>query len=121
MYLYRRVFYTMAIDIMKLFLSELVGTFFFLSVILITIDTTKKGYFKGDAWLKIAFALGAAVALTGNISGGNLNPAVSLMLYLNGELTLENLGVYVVAQLIGATLSVVFFKFFQEELQELPA
>jgi hypothetical protein len=43
------------------------------------------------------------------------------MLYLNGELSLENLGVYVVAQLIGATLSVVFFKFFQEDLQELPS
>ena len=110
----------MGADIMKIFLAELVGTFFFLSVILITIDTTKKGYFKGDAWLKIAFALGAAIALVGNVSGGQLNPAVSCMLYLNGELSLENLGVYVVAQLIGATLSVVFFKFFQEELQELP-
>jgi aquaporin Z len=108
-------------DMIKLFVAELTGTFFFLSIILITIDTTKKGYFKGDAWLKIAFALGAAVALVGNISGGNLNPAVSIMLYLNGELTLENLGIYVVAQLIGAVLAVVFFKYFKEELTELPS
>ncbi len=107
-------------EMIKLFLAELVGTFVFLSAIIITIDTTKKGYFKGDAWLKIAFGLAAGIILVGNISGANLNPAVSMMLYLNDELTLEKLGIYVVAQLIGAVLAVSFFKFYKDELQEIP-
>jgi aquaporin Z len=108
-------------SMIKLFLAELVGTFVFLSIIIITIDTTKKGYFKGDAWWKIAIGLGAAIAMVGGISGGQLNPAVSFMLYLNEELSIDKLGVYIVAQLIGATLACVFFKFFKDELQELPA
>jgi glycerol uptake facilitator-like aquaporin len=108
-------------SMIKLFLGELIGTFFFIAIVIVTIDTKKKGYFSGLDWLKIAFGLAAAIILVGTITGANLNPAISCALYLNDELSLEKLGLYVVAQLLGATLSVVFFKFYQSELQDIPS
>ena len=108
-------------SMIKLFLAELVGTFFFISIVIVTIDTKKKGYFSGMDWLKIAFGLAAAIILVGTISGANLNPAISCGLYLNDELSLEKLGLYVVAQLLGSVLAVVFFKFYQSELQDIPS
>lgn len=105
-------------DMIKLFLAELLGTFFFLSVIIVTINNTKKDYFKGDSWIKVGLALAIAICLVGNISGANLNPAISIMLYLNDQLSLENLGIYVVAQILGAVLALAFFKYYKPELSD---
>jgi aquaporin Z len=110
-----------ATSMIKLFLAELIGTAIFLSSIIVTIETKKKGFYHTVDFLKIGLALSVAIILVGGVSGANLNPAVSLSLYLNDELSLEKLGVYIIAQLIGAVIAVIFYKFYQNELQDIPA
>ena len=112
---------TTSTSLIKLFLAEMIGTAVFISVVIVTIDTKKKGFFSGMDWLKIATGLAAAIILVGTVSGANLNPAISICLYLNDELSIEKLGVYVIAQILGAVLAFVFFKFYQNELQDIPA
>jgi len=78
---------------------ELIGTFIFLSVILIT----------GEA-IPIGLTLAAMIYWGGKISGGAFNPAVSIALYLNKKLNgVQTMG-YILAQLIGAFLAFYFFK-----------
>jgi glycerol uptake facilitator protein len=61
----------------------------------------------------IGMALTAAILLCANVSGGHLNPAVSIMAWANGSLSTELLPGYIIAQLLGA-LSVVYFnKYFK--------
>ncbi|CAM6051025.1 unnamed protein product [Sphagnum compactum] len=48
------------------------------------------------------FALAVLVAATANISGGHVNPAVSLGLALAGQITIIRLVLYWIAQLLGA-------------------
>jgi aquaporin Z len=83
---------------MKYFV-ELVGTFIFLSVILIT----------GEA-IPIGLTLAAMIYWGGKISGGAFNPAVTLALYLNKKLDNVQLLGYMIAQFIGAVLAFYFFK-----------
>ena len=71
--------------------AEFVGSFVLFGVILTT----------GEA-IPIALALVSAIFLVGKISGANLNPAVSLMLFLKGELSGASLASYAVAQLLAA-------------------
>jgi len=78
---------------------ELIGTFIFLSVILIT----------GEA-IPIAIALASMIYWGGKISGGAFNPAVTLALYLNKKLNVVQLLGYMIAQFIGAVLAFYFFK-----------
>jgi aquaporin Z len=78
---------------------ELVGTFIFLSVILIT----------GEA-IPIGLTLAAMIYWGAKISGGAFNPAVTLALYLNKKLTNVQLVGYMIAQFIGAILAFYFFK-----------
>ena len=73
--------------------TEFIGTFIFLSVILGT----------GEA-LPIAIALAAVIFFGGKYSGGNFNPAVSFMMFLNNKLDLQTMIAYMLVQLIaGAT------------------
>ncbi len=108
-------------SMIKLFLAEMIGTAIFLSGIIITIDTKKKGFYHSMDFLKIGLMLSAMVIVFGAISGSVLNPALSICLYLNDELSLEKMGVYVIAQLLGGVLAFVFYKFYQNELQDIPA
>ena len=78
---------------------ELIGTFIFLSVILMT----------GEA-IPIGIALVAMIYWGGKISGGAFNPAVTIALYLNKKLNAVQLVGYMVAQFIGAVLAFYFFK-----------
>ncbi|CAM6061656.1 unnamed protein product [Sphagnum tenellum] len=48
------------------------------------------------------FALAVLVAATANISGGHVNPAVSLGLALAGQITIIRLVLYWIAQILGA-------------------
>jgi aquaporin Z len=85
---------------MMKFFVELVGTFIFLSVILKT----------GSA-LPIAVALASVIYFGGDVSGGHFNPAVSFMTYLNDSLfSVGDLTSYVVAQLLGASAALMYFK-----------
>lgn len=81
------------------YLVELIGTFIFLSVILIT----------GEA-IPIGLTLAAMIYWGGKISGGAFNPAVTLALYLNKKLNTVQLAGYMIAQFIGAVLAFYFFK-----------
>jgi glycerol uptake facilitator-like aquaporin len=52
--------------------------------------------------LSLAVTLGLAILITGGISGGHLNPAVSLFFYSRKEMSLRDFLLYVVAQIAGA-------------------
>jgi glycerol uptake facilitator-like aquaporin len=98
-------------SIMKKFISEVIGTFFFLAVIIISVAGKSLSiYEKAENWLKIGLALSIAILLVGHISGAHLNPAVSLMFYLHKDLTTEELIIYILAQFIGAILAYMMYK-----------
>jgi aquaporin Z len=85
--------------IIKQLLTEFIGTFIFLGVILTT----------GQA-IPIGLALATAIFFGGDISGGHFNPAVSFMMYLNKAIDLKQLMVYVLAQVLGGTAVLIFIK-----------
>ena len=83
------------------YLVEFLGTLFFIYVIIATNN---------------AIAIGAALALViylgGKISGGNYNPAVSVMMVLAGKLPKEQLVGYILAQLSGGIAALELYKRF---------
>ena len=72
-------------------MKYLYSTFIFLSVILST----------GEA-VPIGITLMAVIWLGGKLSGGNYNPAVSFMMFLNNKLSLHEMILYMGGQLAGA-------------------
>ena len=84
---------------MLTFVTELVGTFVFISVILMT----------GEA-IPIGIALVAAIYFGGSISGGHFNPAVSTAKLVNGDLTPKKWIIYVAAQILGGLVALLFYK-----------
>ena len=80
---------------------EFLGTFLFLSVIIAT----------GSPVL-IALSLLAVILLGGSISGGHFNPAVSLMMWANGKLSMMDLAAYVAAQMAGGLVALGVYKSF---------
>jgi glycerol uptake facilitator-like aquaporin len=83
------------------YLTEFLGTFLFLAVIVAT----------GQPVL-IALALLAVILLGGSISGGHFNPAVSLMFWAKGALTNTDLAGYIVAQSLGGLGALALFNLF---------
>ena len=69
---------------------EFFGTFLLLLSILAS----------GNA-LVIGATLALVVFLTGSISGGHVNPAVSMTLWISGALTLKEFLAYIIAQYAG--------------------
>jgi len=86
-------------NIMK-YLVEFVGTFIFLSVIL----TQGKP-------IPIAAALLAVVYFGGAVSGGNFNPAVSVMMYFKKAVSGFDLPFYIIAQILGGLMALQFANF----------
>jgi aquaporin Z len=82
--------------------TELVGTFFFLTVIALS---GKAGAFTP---LAIGFALTAMVYMGGHVSGAHYNPAVSFGAFLRGKMPLTEMLMYWAAQLSGAVLAFTF-------------
>jgi len=80
-------------------LTEFIGTFIFLGVIIAT----------GEAF-PIGLALATAIFFGGKISGGHYNPAVSFMMYLNKAINIQQLFVYVLAQVLGGVAVLFFLK-----------
>lgn len=78
---------------------EFIGTFIFLSVILS----------QGTA-IPIGLALAAVIFFGGAISGGNFNPAVSLMMFLKGTLSTQMFITYVIAQCLGGLAALYFYR-----------
>ena len=80
-------------------ITEFIGTFFFLSIILTS----------GQA-IPIGIALAAAIYFGGSISGANLNPAVTAMFYAKGTISLEKCITYIIAQVVGGLLALLWYK-----------
>jgi len=91
-------------------ITELVGTFIFLSVIALS------GPIGPLAALPIGTALMAMVYMGGHISGAHYNPAVSLGAFLSRKLGGADMIGYWSAQLVGAALALHFRLFGQQPL-----
>ncbi len=76
--------------------AELIGTFF----LVLTVCSTGLGG-APLAPLAIGAVLAAMVFATGHISGGHLNPAVTVAVFLRGRLAARNVGPYLAAQVAG--------------------
>lgn len=84
---------------MNSYIVEFLGTLFFLYVILAT----------GNA-LAIGAALAIAILVGGPISGGNFNPAVSIMMVSAGKLPKAELIPYILAQVSGGLAALEIYK-----------
>ena len=83
----------------KLFV-EFLGTFIFLSVILMS----------GGNALYIGIALAAAILFGGAISGGHFNPAVSIMQYYGKMVTGKQATLYIIVQVLAGIAAFMFYK-----------
>jgi MIP family channel proteins len=93
-------------------LAEAVGTFILVFLgcgAAVALTSVAPGEAAGlqTTGIALAFGLGIAAAIyaTGHVSGGHLNPAVSVALTVIGRLDRRDLPVYVAAQVAGATLA----------------
>jgi aquaporin Z len=84
---------------MKAVLVEFVGTFFYLYVILAT-----------GNYLAIGAALALAIYLGGSISGGNFNPAVTIMLIASKKQRMDTALPYIVAQVAGGLAALALYQ-----------
>ena len=84
---------------MNKYLVEFLGSLFFLYVILAT----------GKA-VPIGLALMIVILLGGKISGGNFNPAVSVMMAAAGKLPTHDLMPYILAQVAGGLAALELYR-----------
>jgi len=84
---------------MKAVLIEFIGTLFFLYVILAT-----------GSPLAIGAALALAIYLGGSISGGNFNPAVTIMMIAAKKQPIETALPYILAQVAGGLVALALYK-----------
>lgn len=85
---------------MNRYLTELIGTYF----LVLTIGLTVLGG-TPFAPLAIGSALMVMVYMGGHISGAHYNPAVSVAILMRGKMESRDFVPYVIAQLLGATLA----------------
>jgi aquaporin Z len=82
------------------YVAEYIGAFFFILSI----------FASGGNPLIIGAALALVIFLVASISGGHVNPAVSLAMYMNGSLKPIDLFSYVFAQLLGGVSAYYAYK-----------
>lgn len=85
---------------MRKYLTELIGTFFLVLTIGITV-TTKNAM----APLAIGAILMVMIFAGGHVSGAHYNPAVTLAVLIRGRITAAEAVPYVIAQLIGGVIA----------------
>jgi len=105
-------------SLVKALLAELFGT-----MMLVIIGCGAAINFKTEFDItQVSLAFGLAVtaiaSITGHISGGHLNPAVSVGLLLGGELPLLNCLGYILSQCVGAILGAGLLHAFTPEAHE---
>lgn len=83
-------------------LTELAGTFVFLTVISLSGNAGQL------APLAIGLALAAMVYMGGHVSGAHYNPAVTFALFLRGVIAPSTVGLYWVTQLVAGALAFAF-------------
>ena len=81
------------------YLAEFFGTCFFVFIILAT----------GNP-IAIGAALALVVLLTKDISGGHINPAVSVVMASIGKLSINDLAPYILAQVFGGLVALEVYK-----------
>ena len=91
-------------DLVKV-VVEILGTFFFLSVILQTLTDASIGP------IAVAVTLLGAIYFGASTSGAHFNPAVSVAMFMKNKLDMNMLMTYVLAQLVGAAGAVKFNSF----------
>ena len=84
---------------MNNYLAEFLGTGFFVYVILAT----------GNP-LAIGAALALIILITSNISGGHINPAVSVVMASVGKIDTSDLIPYIVSQILGGLVAFEVYK-----------
>ena len=84
---------------MQKYIVEFFGTILFVYVILAT----------GNA-LAIGATLALLILLMGGISGGHVNPAVSIAMTAAGKLPTTDLVPYCIAQILGALVALEIYK-----------
>ena len=84
---------------MLAYLVEFIGTFIFLSVIIIT----------GNP-LAIGLTLAAVIWFGSKASGGHFNPAVNFMMLLNKKMNTTQFIGQTIAQLLGAAAAYYYYK-----------
>ena len=88
------------------YLAECMGTFILVTIGCGTAMVVGCDSNNGSGYILTAFAFGLAIIMMayslGNISGGHVNPAVSLAVLINGGITISDFFGYIIAQCIGA-------------------
>lgn len=79
-------------------LAEFLGVTLFLTAIVGSFHNSSSPF----GALALATTLGLAILVTGPISGGHLNPAVSIYFFSRREISVSELGGYVLSQILGA-------------------
>jgi len=86
------------------YLAEFAGAIFFVYVILAT----------GNP-LAIGAALALVILLTSNISGGHINPAVSIVMASAGKISTSELIPYCLSQILGGLVALELYKRYKIE------
>lgn len=81
------------------YLAEFAGTLFFVYVILAT----------GNP-LAIGAALALVILLASKVSGGHVNPAVSIVMASAGRISTSDLVPYCIAQILGGLVALELYK-----------
>ena len=99
--------------------AEFIATFLFVfigagAVVSLGIFSSEGGGALGGNLVAIAMAHGLAIAIlvsaTANISGGHINPAVSIAATITRKISPTRGGMYVIAQVVGAILGALLLK-----------
>lgn len=96
---------------MKKYIVELIGTFFLVFTIGMTVIDPGAGAL---APLAIGSCLMVMIYAGGHISGGHFNPAVTLGVFLRGRCSAGDVVPYWVSQVIGAALAALAVKFLKD-------
>jgi glycerol uptake facilitator-like aquaporin len=86
------------------FIGELIATFFFISVILLTASQVYGAF-------SIGLALTIGILFVSKLSLGALNPAVAIALWAKGAIKATTAVIYIIAEIIGGLLAVLWWNY----------
>ena len=86
------------------FIGELIATFFFISVILLTASQVYGAF-------SIGLALTIGILFVSKLSLGALNPAVAVALWAKGAINAATAIIYIIAEVIGGLLAVLWWNY----------
>ena len=90
--------------------AEFVATFALVSVGAGAVIATSLGLDLLGVALAHGLVLAVAVSVTGHLSGGHVNPAVTVGLWITGKIESSRAAVYVLAQLLGAVAAALLLR-----------